>query len=133
MGDQYIKNLVASIRSPLDESPPPKEVLPLKKDLPETAVLTDKKVRQNKKKSRQSGQELSPAMKLIMEIQASKTEGGRKRLIRINEKNDELLKLLSPIFKLEVTAFVNYLCTQFFEKHPELIQEIKLQLKSITP
>jgi hypothetical protein len=133
MGDQYIKNLVANLRSPEVESSPPKEALALKKDLPEKEELKEKKVRQNKNKSRQSIKDLSPAMKLIMEIQASKTEGGRKRLIRISEKNDELLKLLTPIFKLEVTAFVNYLCTQFFEQHPELIQEIKLQLKSITP
>ncbi len=58
-------------------------------------------------------------------------KGDYKRLIRIDERNEDVLKLLSPLFKVDVTSFVNFLCSEFLKKNPQLIKEMKQTLKKL--
>ncbi len=115
MGSNYIKNLVSSIR---DESKSSKEELSSLTKMPKkyTAIPV--------------GTELSG---LLESLRGFKVEGEHKRLIRIDDRNEEVLKLLPLLFKIEVTSFINFLCLEFLEKNPELIKEIKESLKNIQP
>ncbi len=68
---------------------------------------------------------------LIEAMKNFKVKGDSKRLIRMDSKNEEVLKLLSPTFNVDVTSFVNFLCWDFLENNPALINEIKQSLKKL--
>lgn len=58
-------------------------------------------------------------------------EGSKKRLIKIDERHEEILKVLYPVFSVDVTRFINFLLTRFFQDHPELIEEIRESFKKL--
>src|SRR5690554_4540452 len=62
---------------------------------------------------------------VLEEIRGLEIKGEKKRLIKIDDKNEEVLRVLYPIFSIDVTRFVNFLLTRFFEEHPEIRKEIK--------
>ena len=68
---------------------------------------------------------------ILEEIRGLKITGDKKRLIKIDEKNEDVLKVLNPVFSVDVTRFVNFLLAKFIDEHPELIKEIKQSLKNL--
>ena len=78
------------------------------------------------------GQSKNTDIKSLLEsMRKFEVKGDAKRLIRMDSRTEEVLKLLNPTFKVDVTSFVNFLCWEFLKKNPELINEIKQSLKKI--
>ncbi|MDP3471748.1 MAG: hypothetical protein Q8S14_07715 [Algoriphagus sp.] len=69
--------------------------------------------------------------KLINAIKDFEVTGDSKRLIRMDTRTEEVLKLLSPTFGVDVTSFVNFLCWDFLENNPELVNEIKQSIQKL--
>lgn len=104
--DEYIKNLMNNLRP---------------------TSLNQKKESQEEK-----AQNISRNINGVLEeIRELKIEGDKKRLIKIHDKNEDILKVLNPVFSVDVTRFVNFLLAKFFEEHPELIKEIKKSFKNL--
>lgn len=68
---------------------------------------------------------------LIETIKNFEINGDSKRLIRMDSRTEEVLKLLSPTFGVDVTSFVNFLCWDFLENNPELVNEIKQSIQKL--
>ncbi len=68
---------------------------------------------------------------LIEAMRNFEVKGESKRLIRMDAKNEEVLKLLSPTFGVDVTSFVNFLCRDFLENNPALVNEIKQSIQKL--
>ncbi len=68
---------------------------------------------------------------VLEQLRDLEIEGDKKRLIKIDKKNEEILKVMYPVFSVDVTRFINFLLTNFFQNHPELIEEIRKSLKKI--
>lgn len=64
-------------------------------------------------------------MKLLDSIRNFEVKGEAHRLIRIDARTEGILKHVKSILKIDVTTFVNFLCWDFLENHPELINKIK--------
>lgn len=109
----YIKNLVSGVRG---EIPPPKE---------EVKSATKPRKKPADKRASSDFNELLESMRKF------EINGDTKRLIRIDSRTEEILRLLSPTFRVDVTSFVNFLCWDFLENNPELIDEIKQSLKNL--
>lgn len=114
--DHYIKNLMANIK------------LPIKKSDNQTV---DQEELTLLEKSRNDIHFEIPAeiTNVIDEIKLIEIKGQKKRLIRIHDDAESILKLLYPAFKIDVQTFINFLLIKFFEDNPSLIAEIK---KSVT-
>lgn len=69
--------------------------------------------------------------RLLESMRNFEVKGDTKRLIRMDARTEEVLKLLNPTFRVDVTSFVNFLCSEFLKENPELINEIKQSLKKI--
>ena len=70
-------------------------------------------------------------LRVFEDIRELKIDGDKKRLIKIDGKNEDILKVLYPVFSVDVTRFINFLLTKFFEEHPEIVKEIKKSFKSL--
>ena len=68
---------------------------------------------------------------VLQQVRELVIEGEKKRLIKIDTKNEEILKVLHPVFSVDVTRFINFILSRYFEEHPELIQEIKKSFKDL--
>jgi len=68
---------------------------------------------------------------VLQQVRELVIEGEKKRLIKIDTKNEEILKVLNPVFSVDVTRFINFILSRYFEEHPELIQEIKKSFKDL--
>lgn len=68
---------------------------------------------------------------LLETIKKFEVNGNYKRLIRMDSRTEEVLKLLSPTFGVDVTSFVNFLCWDFLENNPELVNEIKQSIQKL--
>jgi hypothetical protein len=109
----YISKLVQGVRSEMVL--PEHEVKPLI----ESECIEDAKI------GSQGIQELIEAIKNF------EVNGASKRLIRMDTRTEEVLKLLSPTFGVDVTSFVNFLCWDFLENNPELVNEIKQSIQKL--
>jgi hypothetical protein len=69
-------------------------------------------------------------MELLERIRNFEVRGKAQRLIRIDQRTEEVLKQVKSTLKIDVTTFVNFLCWEFLENNPELINKIKESLKS---
>lgn len=86
------------------------------------------KKHQAKKSSKASGTSI---VKLFDQLKDKTIEGEKKRLIRFEDKSENVLKLLQVFYAVDVTVLVNYIVDDYFLQHPELIAEIKQSIKSI--
>lgn len=68
---------------------------------------------------------------LIKAIKNFEVNGDSKRLIRMDARTEEVLKLINPTFGVDVTSFVNFLCWDFLENNPELVNEIKQSIQKL--
>lgn len=68
---------------------------------------------------------------MLEAIRDLKIEGNKKRLIKIDDRNEEILKVMYPVFSVDVTRLINFLLTRFFAEHPEVIKEIKKSFKNL--
>lgn len=68
---------------------------------------------------------------LIETIKNFEVNGDSKRLIRMDARTEEVLKLINPTFGIDVTSFVNFLCWDFLENNPELVNEIKQSIQKL--
>ncbi|MBB6327629.1 MULTISPECIES: hypothetical protein [Algoriphagus] len=109
----YISKLVQGVRSEL--------VLPE----PEVKPLVKSKSNETDKIGSQGIHELIEAIKNF------EVNGDSKRLIRMDARTEEVLKLISPTFGVDVTSFVNFLCWDFLENNPELVNEIKQSIQKL--
>lgn len=82
----------------------------------------------SKKAKKASNTDIS---KLLNELKDKTIEGEKKRLIRFEDKSENVLKLLQIFYSVDVTVLVNYIVDDYFLQHPELISEIKRSIKSI--
>lgn len=78
-----------------------------------------------------SESESSNINELLEAMRNFEVRGDSKRLIRIDSRTEEILKLLNPTFRVDVTSFVNFLCWEFLENNPELINEIKQNINKL--
>jgi hypothetical protein len=70
-------------------------------------------------------------IQLLDQVRDLPIDGDKKRLIKIDQKNEEILKVMYPVFSVDVTRFINFLLTRFFQDHPELIEEIRQSFKKL--
>lgn len=68
---------------------------------------------------------------LIEAMRNFEVKGESKRLIRMDSKTEEVLKLVNPTFGVDVTSFVNFLCWDFLENNPDLVNEIKQSIQKL--
>ncbi len=109
----YISKLVQGVRA--DLVLPENEVKPSVKSKRKVSVKTRSRGINN----------------LITAIKDFEVNGDSKRLIRMDTRTEEVLKLLSPTFGVDVTSFVNFLCWDFLENNPELVNEIKQSIQKL--
>jgi hypothetical protein len=109
----YISKLVQGVRGDL--------VSPEKEGKP--SVKSRRKV---------AAKPVSPGIhELIETIRNFEVNGDSKRLIRMDARTEEVLKLINPTFGIDVTSFVNFLCWDFLENNPELVNEIKQSIQKL--
>lgn len=97
----------------------------------ELPIPENQKVKLEDPKKSISTSENADINTLLESMRKFEVKGDAKRLIRMDSRTEEVLKLLNPTFKVDVTSFVNFLCWEFLKNNPELINEIKQSLKKI--
>lgn len=115
--DQYIKKLMNNYRPGNGTAAP---------SIP--AKTGKRKDQAHKEKIRLGRDDINYVLQQARELVI---EGEKKRLIKIDTKNEEILKVLNPVFSVDVTRFINFILSRYFEEHPELIQEIKKSFKDL--
>lgn len=115
--DQYIKKLMNNYRPSNGTTAPS---IPTK--------MGKEKEKANKEKILLRRDDINYVLQQVRELVI---EGEKKRLIKIDTKNEDILKVLNPVFSVDVTRFINFVLTRYFEEHPELIQEIKKTFKEL--
>ncbi|WP_439490520.1 hypothetical protein [Algoriphagus sp.] len=68
---------------------------------------------------------------LLELIRDYKVKGESRRLIRIDSKIEDVFKHVNYLFGIKVTSLVNYVCWDFLENNPELVNEIKKSLNQL--
>lgn len=115
--DEYIRSLMNNYRPKNGTTSPPLE------------KAKETETRHPLKKSPIGG--CDNIKRVLQQVRELNIEGDKKRLIKIDNKNEDILKVLYPVFSVDVTRFVNFILTRYFEEHPELIQEIKESFKEL--
>lgn len=109
----YISKLVKGVRGEMEAIP--------------TGLKPDQEPKQ-----KSASRTLNPDIHDLLEtIKKFEVNGNYKRLIRMDSRTEEVLKLLSPTFGVDVTSFVNFLCWDFLENNPELVNEIKQSIQKL--
>lgn len=102
--DEYIKILMNNFRS----SPNTKREVPQEEQISLISV------------------EMEAVFKKVRSVQV---KGAKKRLIKIDDKYEDLLRVLNPEFAVDVTKLINFILGNFFDEHPEIVREIKKSKK----
>lgn len=68
---------------------------------------------------------------LLERIRDYKVIGENRRLIRMDSKIEDVFKHVNYLFGIKVTSLVNYVCRDFLENNPELVNEIKKSLNQL--
>ena len=102
--DEYIKILMNNFRS----SPNTKREVPQEEQISLISV------------------EMEAVFRKVRSVQV---KGAKKRLIKIDDKYEDLLRVLNPEFAVDVTKLMNFILGNFFEEHPEIVREIKKSQK----
>lgn len=111
--DDYIKSLMSNFR-------------------PNGDLALPKQGKERKLQSTDRGTQTSlgkDMIRILEQVRDLDIAGDKKRLIKIDRKNEEILKVMYPVFAVDVTRFINFLLTRFFQEHPELIEEIRQSFK----
>ena len=115
--DQYIKNLMSNYRLPNGASTP--------------TANNGKGVETNHRPKEKSFYKRDDISRMLQQVRELHIDGDKKRLIKLDNKNEDILKVLNPVFSVDVTRFINFVLSRYFEEHPELIQEIKNTFKEL--
>jgi len=115
--DQYIKNLMSNYRLPNGTDTP--------------TAKNGKGVETSHQPKERSFYKMDDISRMLQQVRELHIEGDKKRLIKLDNKNEDILKVLYPVFSVDVTRFINFVLTRYFEEHPELIQEIKKTFKEL--
>ena len=109
--DLYIKNLMRKVRTG-DEAQTTKP---------------------NGEKSKKLIEKQQPesVIEIIKEARAYNIIGNKKRPIKVDRKNEEILKMLNPVLGVDVSRFINLLLAKYIEDHPELLNEIKKSINRL--
>src|SRR5690554_4205372 len=70
-------------------------------------------------------------IEIIKEARAYNIIGNKKRPIKVDRKNEEILKMLHPVLGVDVSRFINLLLAKYIEDHPELLNEIKKSINRL--
>src|SRR5690554_2078713 len=66
---------------------------------------------------------------VFRKVRSVQVKGAKKRLIKIDDKYENLLRVLNPEFAVDVTKLMNFILGNFFDEHPEIVREIKKSKK----
>lgn len=66
---------------------------------------------------------------VFKKVRSVQVKGAKKRLIKIDDKYEDLLRVLNPEFAVDVTKLINFILGNFFDEHPEIVREIKKSKK----
>ena len=110
--DDYIKHIMKNVR--MDEP----SVKNHKDDL-------------KKQQKNGSVRKSSPIRDLLEEAKKYEVVGAKRRMIKMDRKHEDILKVLYPLFGVEVYRFINLLLEKFIEDNPELVQAIKEKIKKL--
>lgn len=66
---------------------------------------------------------------VFRKVRSVKVKGAKKRLIKIDDRYEELLRILNPEFSVDVTKLMNFILGKFFDEYPEIVKEIKKSQK----
>ena len=109
--DLYIKNLMRKVRTG-DENQTTKPNGAHRKK------LTEK-------------QQPESVIEIIKEAKAYNIIGNKKRPIKVDRKNEEILKMLNPVLGVDVSRFINLVLAKYIEDNPELLKEIKKSINRL--
>ena len=109
--DLYIKNLMRKVRTGN-----------------ETQTI---KPNGEKRKKLIEQQQPESVIEIIKEARAYNIIGNKKRPIKVDRKNEEILKMLHPVLGVDVSRFINLLLAKYIEDHPELLNEIKKSINRL--
>lgn len=115
--DQYIKNLMSNYRLTNGTDAP--------------TVKNGKGAETQHPPKERSFHKRDDISRMLQQIRELHIDGDKKRLIKLDNKNEDILKVLYPVFSVDVTRFINFVLTRYFEEHPELIHEIKKTFKEL--
>ena len=110
--DDYIKHLMKNVR--MDE--------------PSAKVHEDDLKKQQKNGSARKS---SPICDFLEEAKKYEVVGAKRRMIKVDRKHEDILKVLYPLLGVEVYRFINLLLEKFIEDNPELVQAIKEKIKKL--
>lgn len=109
--DLYIKNLMRKVRTG-------DETHTTKPNGAQTKKLIEK-------------QQPESVLEIIKEARTYNITGNKKRPIKVDQKNEEILKMLNPVLGVDVSRFINLLVSKFIEDNPELLNEIKKSINRL--
>ena len=89
------------------------------------------KVNGARTKTLNDGQEEENIIGIIRQAKAYTITGNKKRPIKVDRKHEEILKMLYPVFMVDVSRFINLLVARFIEDNPELLKEIKKSINQL--
>src|SRR5690606_1480556 len=98
--DLYIKNLMRKVRTG------DKPQIEREKEVPT-------------KFSKEEEQELEKIKEIIRQARSYTIIGDKKRPIKVDKKNEEVLKMLYPVFGVDVSRFINLLVARFIVANPQ--------------
>lgn len=110
--DDYIKHLMKNVR--MDEP----SVNSHKDDL-------------KKQQKNGSSRKNSPFLDFLEEAKKYEVVGAKRRMIKMDRKHEDILRVLYPLLGVEVYQFINLLLEKFIEDNPELVQAIKDKIKTL--
>lgn len=84
-----------------------------------------------KRKTLIEKQQPESVLEIIKEARAYTITGNKKRPIKVDRKNEEILKMLNPVLGVDVSRFINLLLAKFIEENPELLNEIKKSINRL--
>jgi len=84
-----------------------------------------------KKRVKKNNRSNHPTQELLAAIQAFELTGREKLLIRLDERTVFLMKQLKIAGGIDMNRLIAYSLNGFLQQHPELIQYIKENIKTI--
>src|SRR5690606_32418087 len=99
--DQYIKNLMSNYRLPDGADTP--------------TAKNGKGVQTLHQTNESSFNKRDEIRQMLQQARELQIDWDKKRLIKLHNSNEDILKLLNPVFSVDVTRFINFVLTRYFE------------------